>query len=366
MDRPGTDPAAALPPASILIVEDEAVVALDLKMELEALGYQVAGIADTAEQALELARRHRPGLALMDIKLKGEEDGIAAAERLRRDVGVPVVFLTSFSDAETVRRAARTAAYGYLTKPFQPRELRAGIEVALWKAQLERSQEGELLARVSHEMLTPLNAVLGFAGLLKSAFGSKAQPAMHDFPDQILQAGRHLLALVEDLRDLQRSGNGTLHLQLHGMALDEAVQGAAQWLAAQAQARDIRLEHVVAPGLRVRADGVRLRQVLLNLGSNAIKYNVRGGTVVFRATPAGPGRVQLCIEDTGIGLSDRQLEHLFEPFNRLGREDLHVPGQGLGLVITRQLVELMGGSITVARGATGGTQVTLDLAREPD
>jgi signal transduction histidine kinase len=359
MTPPGTGPAA------ILIVEDEAVVALDLKMELEALGYQVAGIADTAGQALELARRHRPALVLMDIMLKGEEDGIAAAEQLRRDVGVPVVFLTSFSDVDTVRRAARTGAYGYLTKPFQPRELRAGIEVALCKAQLERSQAGEVLARVSHEMLTPLNAVLGFAGLLKNAPGSAARPDMDDFPEQILQAGRHLLALVEDLRDLQRSGDGSLRLQLRGVALDEAVQATLQWLAAPAQARDVRLEQRVPPGLRIHADGVRLRQVLLNLGSNAIKYNVHGGSVVFRAAPAGPGRVRLCIEDTGIGLSDQQLEHLFEPFNRLGREDLRVPGLGLGLVITRQLVQLMGGSITVARGAAGGTQVTLDLAGEP-
>ena len=124
--------------ASILIVEDEAIVALDLKMQLEDLDYRIVGIADTASGAVALARQMRPDLALMDVMLKGGADGIEAAETLRRGLDVPVVFLTSFSDADTVRRAARTAAYGYLTKPFQIKELRAGIEVALSKSRMER------------------------------------------------------------------------------------------------------------------------------------------------------------------------------------------------------------------------------------
>ena len=124
--------------ATILIVEDEAIVALDLRLQLQELGYQVVGVAASGEQALALAERHAPQLVLMDVRLQGPMDGIAAAEALQQRHRVPLIYLTSHSDADTVQRAARTGAYGYLTKPYQIKELRAGIEVALTKARMER------------------------------------------------------------------------------------------------------------------------------------------------------------------------------------------------------------------------------------
>jgi diguanylate cyclase (GGDEF)-like protein/PAS domain S-box-containing protein len=124
--------------ASLLVVEDEAIVALDLSMQLQEMGYRVVGTAESGERALQLAHAHRPNLVLMDVMLKGPMDGIEAARQIGRGLQVPVVFLTSYSDADTVRRAAQTAPYGYLTKPFQAKELRAIIEVALSKAAIER------------------------------------------------------------------------------------------------------------------------------------------------------------------------------------------------------------------------------------
>ena len=122
----------------ILIVEDEAVVALDLKLNLQALGYAVLGVVASGEKAIDLAAQQLPNLILMDVRLQGAMDGIEAAAAIRRQHDIPVIFLTSHSDADTVQRAARTAAYGYLTKPYQIKELHAGIEVALTKARMER------------------------------------------------------------------------------------------------------------------------------------------------------------------------------------------------------------------------------------
>jgi PAS domain S-box-containing protein len=127
-------------PCSILIVEDEAVIALDLKLELQDMGYRVAGPARTGEQALELAAQEQPDLVLMDIRIQGTLDGVETAARMGRSGEPPVIFLTSHSDDETVARAAQTAPYGFLTKPFQPRELRAVIEMALSRTALERAQ----------------------------------------------------------------------------------------------------------------------------------------------------------------------------------------------------------------------------------
>ena len=123
---------------SVLVVEDESIVALDLKLALQELGYAVAGIAASGERAVQCVDAQTPDLVLMDVRLQGEMDGVDTAHAIRQRHDVPVIFLTSHSDADTVRRAAQTAPYGYLTKPYQLKELRAGIEVALTKAQMER------------------------------------------------------------------------------------------------------------------------------------------------------------------------------------------------------------------------------------
>jgi diguanylate cyclase (GGDEF)-like protein/PAS domain S-box-containing protein len=136
------EPAA---PIRVLIVEDESVVAMDLADQLEDMGYQICGIADTGAEAIELAAQHAPQVVMMDIVIKGELDGIDTAERIRRRFQVPVIFATAYSDPETVARAARTAPYGYITKPYQARDVHAAIEVALFKYSLEaRLRESEL------------------------------------------------------------------------------------------------------------------------------------------------------------------------------------------------------------------------------
>ncbi|MBA2351077.1 MAG: EAL domain-containing protein [Burkholderiales bacterium] len=125
-------------PAKILVVEDEAIVALDIEQQLLEMGYDVCATVDNGAHAIALARQHRPNLVLMDIVIKGDMDGVETARHIGRGLYIPVVFLTAYSDARTVERAARTAPHGYLTKPFQPKELRAAIEVALYKAIMEQ------------------------------------------------------------------------------------------------------------------------------------------------------------------------------------------------------------------------------------
>jgi len=136
-DRSVEPPLQLLNP-TILIVEDESIVAMDLEGQLEDIGYEVCGISDNGHDAIERAARQRPHLVLMDVVIKGDMDGIETAEEIRRMLNIPVVFLTAYSDKKTVERAVSAAPYGYLTKPFQIKEIRAAIEVALYKATLEK------------------------------------------------------------------------------------------------------------------------------------------------------------------------------------------------------------------------------------
>lgn len=134
--------------ARILIVEDEGITAMDLKMRLTNLGYEVVGIADTGEGAIALADEKRPDLILMDIMLKGEMDGIQAAEHIKPALGIPVIFLTAYADNTTLRRAKVTEPYGYILKPFEERELHTNIQVALFKHEAEELQRREARAEV--------------------------------------------------------------------------------------------------------------------------------------------------------------------------------------------------------------------------
>ena len=195
---------------------------------------------------------------------------------------------------------------------------------------------------MSHELRTPLNAALGLAQLLqlnKQAALTASQLAQ---VQHIERAGVHLLEMINDVLDLSRIEEGGLALALQPLAVAEVVDEcfallhtAARDAAADAQAQ-------------VLADRLRLRQALANLLSNAIKYNHRGGEarVTWRAEPAA-GQVWLDVIDTGPGLSGEQRAHLFEPFNRLGAERSGIDGTGIGLVITRRLLRLMGGDIAV-------------------
>ncbi len=155
-------------PTSILIVEDEAITALDLKHQVTSLGYEVAGIADTAEDAVRMANERRPNLVLMDIRLAGELDGIVAASAIRGREDIPVVFLTAHSDQATLDRALATSPFGYVLKPFQVRELKVTIEVALYKH--AREAESRMLIA---ELNAALERVKQLSGLLPICSGCK-------------------------------------------------------------------------------------------------------------------------------------------------------------------------------------------------
>jgi PAS domain S-box-containing protein len=216
--------------------------------------------------------------------------------------------------------------------------------------------KSEFLSRVSHELRTPLNAVLGFAQLLEMDPGG-CGTRQRGWVQQVLGSGRHLLALLEDILDLSSLQSGRLTMSLEPVRLEDVVGEAWTMLAAGAidtPALSRRFDNRVAgSGCLVLADRKRLKQIVSNLLSNAIKYNRAGGWVrveVIEAAPAGaelPRRWELRVTDEGQGLDAHQLSRLFSPFDRLGAERGPVAGTGLGLALTKQLVEALGGEIGV-------------------
>ena len=234
------------------------------------------------------------------------------------------------------------------------------------RAALEKLHEArsEFLARVSHELRTPLNAILGFAQLLATDQAENLSPAQQDRLAVLSSSGHHLLALVNEVLELTSIESGRLQGELQAVDLGPVLQAALQAVSLHAAEARVRLLQTQCPeGLRVRSNAQRLHQVLVNLLSNAIKYNRTEGTVRLLARSEGE-LVLLEVADTGQGMSPDQRESLFQPFNRLGAENTGVRGHGLGLVISKHLLGLMGADLTVSSAPGQGSVFTIAMPAE--
>jgi signal transduction histidine kinase/ActR/RegA family two-component response regulator len=236
-------------------------------------------------------------------------------------------------------------------------ELHKAIAVAD-KANLAKS---DFLSSMSHELRTPLNAILGFAQLMESGSPAPTAPQKRSI-DQILKAGWYLLELINEILDLALIESGKLALSLEPISLNEVVRECQAMIEPQARAHGI---HMSYPQFEVqyfvRADRTRMKQILINLLSNAIKYNRADGMVHVEYTMKPPGRIRICISDTGEGLTPEKLTQLFQPFNRLGKETGVEEGTGIGLMVSKRLVELMGGEIGVESTVGVGSMFWTEL-----
>ncbi|MES2990751.1 MAG: ATP-binding protein [Pseudomonadota bacterium] len=278
--------------------------------------------------------------------------------RARRAADAPYGWFEGTSTPERVADGA-TLWHGFIHDITE----RKAVEDALREKETSdkaNRAKSEFLARVSHELRTPLNAILGFAQVL----ALDDQHVLHPFHRQRVQhieeAGRDLLHLIDEVLDIARIESGSVRLQPEwitvGMLFGRVIR------VVEAAARDSGIDIVLGAGLqtRVHADAARLGQVLTNLLSNAIKYNRAHGSVTLSCA-ADADRVVISIQDTGQGLTEDQVSHLFEPFNRLGAERSAAPGTGLGLVIVKRLVEAMGGSVVLSSNAGQGSTFRVAL-----
>jgi PAS domain S-box-containing protein len=303
---------------------------------------RIVNQADTLHQA-EFRMRHRHGHYL-DILSRGRMVQCDAEGRAQRLVG-------THSDITRLKQAERAL----LEKET---------------AEAANAAKTEFLSRMSHEVRTPLNAIIGFAQLLQLQIaqeGTGTALATHDvsinqrYVHQILLASRHLMGLVNDVLDLQKVEAGVLNFKPEPVCLRDEVRQCLDMLSPLAERGRVTLHNQVEGDWPLMLDRQRLRQIIMNIASNAIKYNQIGGTVHIHASELSDGQVELQVNDSGEGMSPRQLARLFQPFERLGRETTNADGTGLGLIITRSLIEAMGGRMVLRSELGVGTRVSLML-----
>jgi signal transduction histidine kinase len=346
---------------TILVVDDTADN-LILMNNLLKSDYRVK-VVNSGEKALKIAMSDSPpDLILLDIMMP-DMDGYEVCQRLKGDpksMNIPVIFLTAKVEMEDEQKGLGVGAVDYITKPISPPIVMARVknhlalqdknhELMFARAVAEKANlaKSKFLSSMSHELRSPLNAILGFAQLMESDT-PPLTPNQKESTDQILKAGWHLLTLVNEILDLAKVESGCVPLLEESVALNELLLDCQNMIEPQSQQREITLDFPQQNiPFFVYADKTRLKQVLINLLSNAIKYNSKPGSIKVNCSENVLGRVRISVTDTGAGLSAEQLTMLFQPFNRLGQETGIEEGTGIGLVVAKQMVELMGGSIGV-------------------
>jgi signal transduction histidine kinase/ActR/RegA family two-component response regulator len=236
------------------------------------------------------------------------------------------------------------------------------LELAIEEARNANQAKSAFLSSMSHELRTPLNAILGFAQILAADNLPTTPEQKKEFAGHILKSGRHLLTLINEILDLAKVEAGALTLSMEPVGLAEILAECRSMIEPLAAQRGIRVLFPAAGDVRVQADRTRLKQVLINLLSNAVKYNREGGGVTVDCVAAGPERLRLSVQDTGMGLRPDQVAALFQPFNRLGQENGVQEGTGIGLVFTKRLVEMMKGEIGVTSSPGVGSVFWIELS----
>ena len=256
-------------------------------------------------------------------------------------------------------------AFGFITAMVRLSQ-RAAMELQQSKNEAEKANKAksDFLSSMSHELRTPMNAILGFSQLLASDPDDPLSKNQKENVDYIKNAGQHLLQLINQVLELSKIEAGKVDVSMEDVEVPLVIYEAIATVQPMADGRGIKLELVDDDCEHcVIADLTRIKQVLINLISNAVKYNVQNGSVAISCGLLDSGRVRISVSDTGIGIAEDRLDSLFAPFDRLGAENSDIEGTGIGLTITKYLVELMGGTISFESKQGKGSVFHVDLAR---
>ena len=375
---------AAAEAPTLLIVDDDPVVRSLMRDSLEDDGFTVI----EAEDGIDACKRCEtavPALIVADAMMP-TMDGFELCRVLREQVRtaqVPILMATGLDDSDSIARAYEVGATDFIAKPLNWLMLSQRIRYMLRAAnafdELRRNQErlvtakdaaerankakSEFLANMSHELRTPLNAIIGFASIMQQGLRGPIDARYIDDAKIILDSGNHLLAIINDILDIAKAEANSLELAEDMVDIAETAAFCMEMVAEMAKNGGVACSSDVDVGLPpIWGDVKKLRQVLINLLSNAVKFTPDGGSVTLRASRDASGGVAITVGDTGIGMAPQDIPVALAPFGQIdGSLARKYDGIGLGLPLSKRLVELHDGSFEIDTAPGKGTTVTVRL-----
>jgi signal transduction histidine kinase len=393
-------------PIKILVVEDEIIVAEDIAGRLKKLGYAVTATVSSGEEAIQKVAENQPDLVLMDIVLKGDMDGVTAAEKIRSNTNIPTIFLTAYADDKTLQRAKLTNPFGYIVKPFQQNDLRVAIEIALHRHEIEAKiqkalqvseaaresieekvhHQSQYISMAAHELRNPLNAILISAELLELDRTRSSNESQVKNLRLVQSATQKMNQLIDDMLFMGRAESGQLKCNPLPINLVDFCQDLLEQLQL---GNETKHQLVLVPSDVTSAilDQQLLYCILSNLIVNAVKYSPDGGKIsleleyrqgggkdeeaIFCLSPQclfpnspltnlNSPSVIFRIRDEGIGIPETELGKIFEMFYRC-KNSGKIKGNGLGLTIVKKAIELQKGAIGCESQIGIGTTFTVAL-----
>jgi PAS domain S-box-containing protein len=348
-------------PDAIVIVNEQGIIVLVNAMAITLFGYSREELHGQRVEMLMPDRFHNHHETHRDNyinepRTREMDGGLQLLGKRKNGSEFPIE--VSLSPLETKKGTLVSSAIRDIT---ERKRIESELNKAMVAAEKANRAKSDFLSSMSHELRSPLNAILGFAQLLDSG-SPQPTPRQKTSIDQILHAGWYLLELINEILDLAMVESGKLSLSLEPISLSEVLSDCQAMIEAQAENSNIQMifPQPNCPYL-VKADRTRVKQVFLNLLSNAIKYNRVGGSIDVRYSTNTADRIRISVHDTGEGLSPEQLTQLFQPFNRLGQEAGAEEGTGIGLVVSKRLVELMNGTIGVESTVGIGSEFWFEL-----
>jgi signal transduction histidine kinase len=370
-------------PPSILVVDDDPVVCEVMRATLEYEGFAVIEASDGIE-GCRLYGEHHPDLLLVDLMMP-HMDGYDLCRELRKhpeSASVPILVVTSLDDLSSIARAFDAGATDFMSKPANWAILNYRVRYILRAEELRRNQErlisakdiaeaanrakSEFLANMSHELRTPLNAIIGFSSMLGDGMLGPLSEKHIEYAELIGSSGQHLLAIISDILDLARADADKLLLTEEIVEIDNVVKLGCEMVRGMADRSQVEFSTDIAPDLPpLFGDPAKLTQILVNLLTNAVKFTKPGGRVRLKVAPQTGRGIIFRVEDTGIGMAVEQIPIAFQPFGQIDTGFARkYGGVGLGLPLTKRLVELHDGTIEIESEPGKGTVVIVRLPEE--
>jgi signal transduction histidine kinase len=365
--------ASSVKQQSVLVIDDEAGLRDMLAFGLPDRGYRVA-LAANGEEGIEKAKHEAFDLVVTDIMMPGIS-GVEVLKNIKQiQPQAEVIMATGYATLETAVESMKLGAYDYITKPYALDQLCLVLEKALEHRRLTAKvghleelnrMKSEFLASMSHELRTPMNAIIGYSSLMLDKAYGDLTPKQEQGLKRIEANGKNLLQLINNILDLSKLAAGRMSLFLEPCDLKEIVDEVLATTECLAHERKLTLTAEVPDSLPLRTDKTKLKQVLINLIGNAIKFTHKGGITIKVETLKEPPQIRIYVQDTGIGIKDEDIPLLFEEFKQLDSTPTRqYGGTGLGLSITKKIVELFQGTVQVKSAVGVGSTFIITLPLE--